>query len=488
MNFNDSLTKFLAIVLAKDGTIASRRFNQEYFTKHDHHEEWNWFVTVCNSYGSSFDNRDCLWMIRNGIEQMPICKVCGNPSKIIRESSNIYVGEYCSKDCSNSCPDRASKISSTKNSKSKEEKMAITDKAAATMLERHGFAYNLQNPNRVWPKHDLPTETILDAYTNDKLSLLELGSIYGVDYDTIRTRLVEAGVTDFRRMCDYNVSLGEKDIGKFLTASGIEHVSQFPLNEFFVDMFVPEHNLAIEHNGLWVHSCGEDARPTSKSKHYRKWVAAKEHGYKLLQFTDHQWKTKGDICRSMILNACGESKSIYARKCSVIQTNYKVAKEFFDTNHIQGQANASVYYGLELDGVLVACMSIGIPRFGDYDLELIRYATILGHSVVGGFSKILSHIRQFNSGMTMVSYADSMYATGNVYTKNGFEYVDHTQYGYHWTKGKNEYINRMKTQKHKLGKLLGENFDDALTESENMFKMGYRKYFDAGMEIFVLTL
>ena len=50
--------------------------------------------------------------------------------------------------------------------------------------------------------------------------------------------------------------------------------------------------------------------------------------------------------------------------------------------------------------------------------------------------------------------------------------------GYRYWKS-NILYNRISFQKHKLSNKL-ENFDDNLTESENMFNNGYRRLWDAG--------
>ena len=54
-----------------------------------------------------------------------------------------------------------------------------------------------------------------------------------------------------------------------------------------------------------------------------------------------------------------------------------------------------------------------------------------------------------------------------------------TRPNYVWING-NKILKRYQTQKHKLSKLLGDNFDHTLSETENMRNNGYYKVYDSG--------
>jgi hypothetical protein len=52
---------------------------------------------------------------------------------------------------------------------------------------------------------------------------------------------------------------------------------------------------------------------------------------------EDDWKFKRDIIKSIILNKLGLIKSkIFARKCQIKLVELNQAREFLDTNHIQG--------------------------------------------------------------------------------------------------------------------------------------------------------
>ena len=74
---------------------------------------------------------------------------------------------------------------------------------------------------------------------------------------------------------------------------------------------------------------------------------------------------------------------------------------------------------------------------------------------------------------------------GNMYFKLGFNFSHQTNANYWWIGTTNLY-NRYQTQKHKLKNLL-ENFDEKLSESENMVLNHFNKIYDCGNLVFVKT-
>ena len=67
-------------------------------------------------------------------------------------------------------------------------------------------------------------------------------------------------------------------------------------------------------------------------------------------------------------------------------------------------------------------------------------------------------------------------SNGSIYMLLGFELKGYTEPNYYYIKG-NEVLSRYKCQKHKLKDLL-ENYDDTLTEYQNMTNNGYYRIYD----------
>ncbi len=249
-----------------------------------------------------------------------------------------------------------------------------------------------------------------------------------------------------------------------------------------LDIYIPQHKLAIEHHGIYWHSYDRKERPYEKKKHQLKAILCIEKNIKLIQVFEHEWNNNKKLVISMIMHQLGNSKSVGARSCEIKEITDKQANEFFSQNHLSGYRAASIILGLIQDGSIMYAMSFSRYRDG---YEIIRMATRAGYHIRGGASKLLHHFLK-NHKSPVYTYADLRYSNGDVYTKLGFKHIATTQPGYFYCKG-NTILSRQQCQKHKLHKFL-ENFDDSLTESENMFNNGYRRVWDAGHKKFVLSI
>lgn len=189
-------------------------------------------------------------------------------------------------------------------------------------------------------------------------------------------------------------------------------------------------------------------------------------------------------------NKLGFSKKIYARKCEVKEISSKVSSDFLEKNHLQGNINALIRLGLFYDKKLVSVMTFGKTRRkkwkGENHYELLRFCTLRDYYVIGGASKLLKYFERKYKPKLLISYSNSRWSNGNLYEKLGFEFLYETKPNYFYFKGDDscKLFSREKFQKYKLEKLL-ENFNDNLTEIENMINHGYRIIFDYGNKIFV---
>ena len=247
-----------------------------------------------------------------------------------------------------------------------------------------------------------------------------------------------------------------------------------------IDVLIKSKNIGIEYHGLYWHSLDTQLKKgNDKNFHRDKYEAAKNIGIQLLQFFEDEWFYKKDIVKSIISSKMGVYQDrIYARNCAVKKVSRSDAKQFLEETHIQGFANGS-YYGLYSNSNLVSIIGVGKSRF-ENAFELIRFSTKLNTQVIGGFTKLLSKIKNLYPVEEIVTYADLRYSTGKVYDKLG-TMVKQTPPGYYWvTPNSTLRISRFKTQKSKLGKLLGNKFDPSLTEVENMENNNYAKIYDCG--------
>lgn len=240
-----------------------------------------------------------------------------------------------------------------------------------------------------------------------------------------------------------------------------------------LDFYIPEKNLAIEFNGDFCHSVNTGRDP---KYHLNKTKLCQEKGIRLIHIFEYEWNSKKDILKSIISSALGIYKSrIYARDCEVKEVNSKEAKKFLEENHLQEFVASKYRIGLYFKNQLVQLLCFGNSRFKKGEIELLRMCTKLNTQVIGGFSKLLRH-QPYNK---FISYVDLSKFSASGYLKNSFKIIGQSGPNYKYLQGEN-ILNRFNTQKHKLQKLLGDNFDNSKTESQNMQDAGWYKVYDCG--------
>ena len=240
-----------------------------------------------------------------------------------------------------------------------------------------------------------------------------------------------------------------------------------------LDFYIPEKNLAIEFNGNFTHSINAGKDP---NYHLNKTQLCQDKGIRLIHIFEYEWLTKKDIIKSIISSVLGiyENK-IYARECEVREVNSKEARIFLDENHLQGFVASSYRLGLYCNNELVQLLCFGKNRFKKNEVELLRMCTKKNTQVIGGFSKLLKH-QPYKS---FVSYIDLSKFDANRYLENNFKLISQSSPNYKYINGE-QILNRISAQKHKLPKLLGDNFDKSKTESQNMIDAGYWQVYDCG--------
>ena len=242
-----------------------------------------------------------------------------------------------------------------------------------------------------------------------------------------------------------------------------------------IDVYIPKYKIGIEVNGLYWH----DEHTKSRSYHQKKSLQAQKQGIFVMHFWDYEVNEKPDLVTSMMKNALGKSTRVYARNTKVREISSASANQFLEANHIQGKCKSKIKYGLFLGDELLSVMTFDKPRFDSkYDWELIRFATKLGHSVVGGASKLLKAFEVSYNPASILSYANFRISKGNVYETLGFTRLGLTTPNYFYYKGKVK-VSRYAAQKSKLKKLLAK-YDPDLSERDNLKLNGYNRVFDCG--------
>lgn len=272
----------------------------------------------------------------------------------------------------------------------------------------------------------------------------------------------------------------EHEIYDFLKENNISNIilnDRTLLKTHELDLYLPDYNIAIEIDGLYWHSetVGKD-----KNYHINKTQMCNKLGIRLIHIFEDEWVNKKDIVKQKIKNILhiSTNERVYARKCTIKEISNSEVKEFFNNNHIQGHVNSKINIGLLYNNEIVSVMSFSKPSIAkgkaNYNFELTRYAT--SKNVIGGAGKSFSYFIKNYNPLSIISYCDLRWGTGNMYSKIGFNYIGDTKPNYWYTKGFNRY-HRYNFTKYKL---VEQGYDINKTEKEIMSDLKYNIIWDCG--------
>lgn len=257
-----------------------------------------------------------------------------------------------------------------------------------------------------------------------------------------------------------------------------------------LDFYLPDHNLAIECNGLYWHSelWGKD-----KNYHLNKTNLCRDSGIRLIHIFEDEINNKPDIIKSKLNSILNINKrKLYGRKCEVREIDSKLKSKFLDKYHLQGNDKSSINLGLFYNNKLVSVMTFSKRRLalgknlteeGEY--ELSRFCGNFHFYIIGGASKLLKYFERKYKPSKIITYADKRWSEGGVYFKLGFTHTHDSKPSYWYIKS-NKRIHRFNFRKSELSKKL-EVFDSKLTEWENMKNNGWSRIWDCGNMVFELA-
>ena len=195
------------------------------------------------------------------------------------------------------------------------------------------------------------------------------------------------------------------------------------------DFLIENNKLVIECDGLYWHN----DQNKEKQYHLQKKKTYEERGYRVLFFRQDEIIFKPDIVRSIISNACQINNArIFARKCEVVELDKEKATDFFLSNHLMGSGKGRCF-SLGYNGDIVCALQVYSRGSGQY--EISRFCSVMGLSVVGGFSKLLKYIEQELNISSVITFIDERYGKGDYLKNLGFEFKG-SSISFKWTNSK----------------------------------------------------
>ena len=89
--------------------------------------------------------------------------------------------------------------------------------------------------------------------------------------------------------------------------------------------------------------------------------------------------------------------------------------EFLNENHLQGFTKCDVFVGLFYNDELVQCMGFNKKGWHDGNVELTRMVSKMNIQVIGGFSKLMSFIKEVYGFTRIISYVYKAWFNGKGY-------------------------------------------------------------------------
>lgn len=214
---------------------------------------------------------------------------------------------------------------------------------------------------------------------------------------------------------------------------------------------------------------------TVEQKYYHdRFLKFSNNGYKYLNIYSDEFYNKPHIVFSMILNKLHLiENTIYARNCEILTCESATTeKEFYNENHLMGlKQGTTKNFILKHNGVTVC--SLSLKKTKNNKLEIIRFASLINTSIVGGFSRLLKHSIKWakeNNYDGIITYSDLAHGSGKVYEDNGFTFVlkKKSTMPYWYTNGSERFSRQMFMPK------------DGLTEKQLVENTGVTKVWGCG--------
>jgi hypothetical protein len=273
-----------------------------------------------------------------------------------------------------------------------------------------------------------------DTYVNDNIATLRVRCKTCSNEWTSTLRRLQYGRCFF---CDPGGSIAQHEVAAFVRSLGVE-VSvnrRDVIQPHELDIFVSAWRFAIEYNGLYWHSL----QHKSDTYHQSKTDKCRDADVSLFHIFEDEWRDKRLIVESMIKHRLGLTRvKIGARKCELVELSVAERRAFFNANHIDGDTNAKVAFGLRHGDQIVAAMSLRTPfhRKHRASLEVARFSNMVDATVPGGLSRLTKASRnnaQEGGYSSLLSYVDTRLGTREGWDAAGWKKTGETTSRFWWT-------------------------------------------------------
>lgn len=271
--------------------------------------------------------------------------------------------------------------------------------------------------------------------------------------------------------CAVKTSKPEEIICSHLDRLGVSYVrsERSLIKPLELDIYTPDHSIAIEYNGLMWHS---EAFGKGKNYHKNKTDLCSEKGVRLIHIWEDDFNRNQELELKFIEHqlGLGTFNRVYARKTEVdVDVSKQEVRLFLMENHVQGYTHHTTSIGLREKGRLVA-LACFTKRGNQW--ELIRYCT--SKHVLGGLGKLMKAW-----GESCYTFCDISRFNGDSYVKAGFVRTSTLRPDYRYLVN-GERQHKFLWRKERIKIKLPEVYDLHLTEKQMMEIAQIPRIWDCG--------
>lgn len=231
-----------------------------------------------------------------------------------------------------------------------------------------------------------------------------------------------------------------------------------------LDIYLSELKLAVEIDGDYWHGCSDySIFQEVLKKSGEKQKRCHEMGIRLVTIKECDYIDRPDVFKRFLDDCIMPRKRIFARKCEIKEIDTDTARDFCNYYHVNGYRGGYVKYGLYDKEEGLICVAV-FGKNKDYENECIRLCYKTGISIIGGWEKIQKHF-----GKKFLHYVNLQYFDGENKTGVGFRF-----------KKDDLVLSRNTLQRNTQLKKYCKNFQESLSDAENLFNNGFIAIFDCG--------
>lgn len=246
--------------------------------------------------------------------------------------------------------------------------------------------------NRHLAKHGMTILDYLKKYPNEQ-----------VVSDRTHQKLHDCAIKTNAEMVLPTISSDEKEMADLIQGLGFECCrDRTVLNGQELDLYIKEHNIAFEYNGLVWHS---EEYGKGEKYHLDKLEKCKQKHIKLVQIFEDEYFTNKPVILSRIrhLLQCDDSK-ISGKECIINKLSDDIAVQFIEQNSYAPEIRSNIYMGAIYSGEVIALM--GFSNKNDNEWICDAYVPLCGKILRGVASKIFKTFIRNYQCVAIYAYAD----------------------------------------------------------------------------------